>query len=271
MTAIQVAWKSRRCCLAAMTACMLVAGCGHKRQTVYAPPPPLLPSGPPPPYKTFPPSGTAALPAPPASPAATGSVVASDSPDDLRFVEQHSPIWSQTGVASWYGPPYDRHKGANGEIFDQNMLSAAHRELPLGSLLRVTNLRTGQSSVMRVTDRGPFVPGRVLDLSLASAKAIGVWSPGTATVKIEVFTAPHPIAEGGRWCVQIGAFHSEAKALALQHTLQRRYATANVIEFTGPTGHWVRIRPVSDDKARAEEIENTVQPEEGAAYLTRLD
>lgn len=204
-------------------------------------------------------------------PSSSSTIVAADTPEDQAFVEGHAPIWTQTGIASWYGPPYDRHKGANGEIYDQNMLSAAHRELPLGSLLRVTNLRTGQSSVMRVTDRGPFVPGRVLDLSLASAKAIGVWAPGTATVHIEVFAAPKPIGQGGRWCVQIGAFHSEAKAMALQRELQRRYTTANVIEFTGPTGHWVRIRPVGDDKARAEEIEASVQPEEGAPYLTRLD
>ncbi len=174
-------------------------------------------------------------------------------------------------MASWYGPPYDRHRGANGEIFDANLLSAAHRELPMGSLIRVTNLRTGQRSVMRVTDRGPFVPGRVLDLSVASAKAIGVWRPGVATVEIEVYSAPKPIGEGGRWCVQIGAFHSESKAVALEKKLQRRYELAKVIEFTGPTGHWVRIRPAGDDRARAEEIENSVRPEEGAAYLTRLD
>lgn len=141
----------------------------------------------------------------------------------------------------------------------------------MGSLLRVTNLRNGQSSIMRVTDRGPFVPGRVLDLSVASAKAIGVWAPGTSTVQIEVFAAPKPIATGGRWCVQIGAFHDEGKAFSLQHSLQRQYGTANVIEFTGPTGHWVRIRPQGDDKAQAQAIEATVQPAEGAAYLTRLD
>jgi rare lipoprotein A len=151
------------------------------------------------------------------------------------------------------------------------MLSAAHRTLPMGSLLRVTNLRTGQASVMRVTDRGPFVPGRVLDLSVASAKSIGVWQPGTATVRIEVFEAPKPIEEGGRWCVQIGAFQHEAKAVELEQKLQRRYQTANVIEFTGPTGHWVRIRPANDDKARALALEAELRPEEGAAYLVRLD
>ncbi len=242
---------------------LALAGCGHKRRAARLPaPPPPIASAPyarEPGYKTFPPS------------TATAARPIGDSVEDLRYVAEHRPIWTQTGIASWYGPPYNRRKGANGEIFDQDHLSAAHRELPLGSLLRVTNTRTGQRSVMRVTDRGPFVPGRVLDLSLASAKAIGVWGPGTAPVSIEVFQAPKPIEEGGRWCVQIGAFRSEGKALALQKSLQRKYAAAQVIEFTGPTGHWVRIRPSGDDKAKAEEIEARVRPEEGAAYLTRLD
>ncbi len=263
----------KRAALALAVVQVLVAatGCGHKQKVAAVPPPPApLHAGASPQYKTFPPSGSA----PPSSADQTGSpglVVGADSPEDLAYVSEHRPIWTQTGIASWYGPPYNKHRGANGEIFDQDHLSAAHRELPLGSLLRVTNPRTGQSSVMRVTDRGPFVPGRVLDLSLASAKAIGVWAPGTATVQIEVFSAPRPIAEGGRWCVQIGAFHDEGKALKLQKSLQHRYATATVIEFTGPTGHWIRIRPLGDDKARAQEIEATVQPQEGAPYLTRLD
>ena len=260
--------------LAAISLLLLTAGCGHRQQSAYVPPPPApAATAAAPPYKTFPPSGASPSPLPgPAGPGVTaGRDVAADSPDDERYVTTHAPIWTQTGVASWYGPPYDRHLGANGQVFDQNMLSAAHRELPMGSLLRVTNLRSGQSSVMRVTDRGPFVPGRVLDLSVASAKAIGVWAPGTATVQIEVFAAPKPIEQGGRWCVQIGAFKDEGKALSLQRTLQHRYSTANVIEFTGPTGHWVRIRPAGDDKARALEIQASLQPEQGAAYLTRLD
>lgn len=252
-----------------VAAFLLLTGCGHKRQAAYVPPPPSsvsAPGGPPPSYETFPPSGTAVAPGRP-----MGGIVAADSPQDLQYVETHHPIWTQTGVASWYGPPYDRHRGANGEIYDENMLSAAHRELPLDSLVRVTDLSTGQSSVMRITDRGPFVPGRVLDLSEASAKAIGVWAPGTALVHIEVYATPKPINEGGRWCVQIGAFQHEGKAKSLQRSLQREYATANVIDFKGPTGYWVRIRPLGDSKEQAEAIEESVRPEEGAAYLTRLD
>ncbi len=248
----------------------LLAGCGHKQQRAYAPAPPPLPVAPSAATSAAGPEvstskGAAAPLAMPTQAAATGA------PADLAFVSAHVPIYIETGTASWYGPPYDRHRGANGEIFDQNMLSAAHRTLPMGSLLRVTNVRTGQASVMHVTDRGPFVPGRVLDLSVASAKAIGVWLPGTAVVRIEVFAAPKPIETGGRWCVQIGAFQHEGKAVALEEKLQRRYHTANVVEFTGPTGHWVRIRPAGDDKARAVEIAGELSPEEGAAYLTRLD
>ena len=101
-------------------------------------------------------------------------------------------IYSEEGIASWYGPPYDKRRGANGEIFDKDALTAAHRTLPMNSLIKVTNLSTGQSAILRVTDRGPFVPDRMLDLSLASAKAIGVWRPGVARVRVEVFAAPAP-------------------------------------------------------------------------------
>ncbi len=174
-------------------------------------------------------------------------------------------------MASWYGPNYHAHRGANGQIYDQNGISAAHRTLPMGSLIRVTNLQTGQTAIMRVTDRGPFVPDRIIDLSIGAAKEVGVWRPGTARVRVDVYDTPHPIASGGRWCVQIGAFSSEHDAIKLEEHLSRKYETANVIEFTGPTGHWVRIRPLADDRQRAVEIANSISPKEGEAYLVRLD
>jgi rare lipoprotein A len=92
-----------------------------------------------------------------------------------------------------------------------------------------------------------------------------------ARVRIEVFAAPAPLDHGGRWCVQVGAFKDEGKAFKLRDQLTRKYHTANVIEFTGPTGHWVRIRPLEDDKARAVEIARDLEPSEGEAYLVRLD
>lgn len=246
---------------AAFSGLVLVAGCGRKQQAVYTPPPPPAIHAPAP--------TTAQTPS---SAASTPSVTApAEETADEAFASSHSPIYTETGMASWYGPPYHNHRGANGQVFDQNAMSAAHRTLPMGSLVRVTNLQTGQSALMRITDRGPFVPDRVLDLSVASAKIVGVWRPGTAQVRIDVYEAPKPIDEGGRWCVQIGAFSKEKEALKLEEHLEHKYHTANVIEFTGPTGHWVRIRPQNDDRGRAVEIAKELKPEEGEAYLVRLD
>ncbi|HEY6447335.1 MAG TPA: septal ring lytic transglycosylase RlpA family protein [Acidobacteriaceae bacterium] len=237
----------------------LAAGCSH-HHVAYAPPPPPVPAENPPVKPTTEPAApvTSAKPS-----AATGS--------DDEYVATHAPIYTQTGMASWYGPPYHNRTGANGTVYNEHHLSAAHRTLPMGSLIRVTNVRTGQSAVMRVTDRGPFVQGRVLDLSLAAAKATGVWGPGVAEVRIDVYSAPKPIDEGGRWCVQIGAFDHQSAALHLEAKLEREYRSANVIEFQGPTGFWVRIRPEHDDRELATAIANSLRPSEGEAWLVRLD
>lgn len=244
----------------------LVAGCRHQQQSIAVPPPP-------PPTTPAPSTTAPGLSAPAGAPVPTAPAAPTiaDSSADADFIRSHTPIYSEEGLASWYGPPYDRRRGANGEIYDQNALTAAHRTLPLNSLIEVTNLATGQTAILRITDRGPFVPDRSLDLSLASAKAIGVWRPGVARVRVDVYAAPAPIDRGGRWCVQIGAFKEEHAAIKLRDHLTRKYQTANVIEFTGPTGHWVRIRPLHDDKGRAVEIANELKSSEGEAYLVRLD
>jgi rare lipoprotein A len=153
-----------------------------------------------------------------------------------------------------------------------NALTAAHRTLPLGSMVRVTNLESNHSVIVRINDRGPFVTGRIIDLSLAAAKAIDVWRPGTAKVKLEVLNSPLPIDRGGRWCVQIGAITDEQSALELHERLARRYQTAKVIDFKSPVGTWwVRVRVADDDRMRAEEVANTTQPPEGSVFLVRLD
>ena len=162
-------------------------------------------------------------------------------------------------------------KAANGQVFSDQALTAAHRTLPMGSLITVTNLKTGQSSAMRITDRGPFVDGRIVDLTIASAKATGVYRVGAALVRVDVFQAPKPIERGVRWCVQIGVFKDADNAEALKHKLKSRYADAEVLEFAGPTGHWVRIRPPHDDKRQAYQIAENLRPVEGNAYLVRLD
>ena len=230
-----------------------MAGCSHRHNFPVASAPP-----PPPIYSR--------QPAQPAAPAPSTVSV-----DDAQLVATHRPIYTEEGLASWYGPPYHNHVGANGQVFDQNVMTAAHRTLPMGSLIVVTNEKTGQSAIMRVTDRGPFVQGRMLDLSKASARATGVFLPGVAKVRVDVYETPRPMDTGGRWCVQIGAFEHERKAVKLREQLERSYETANVIDFSGPTGYWVRIRPQGDNRQQAESIARSLNPAEGDAYLVRLD
>ena len=181
---------------------------------------------------------------------------------------------SEMGVASWYGPPYANRQGANGEIYDVNAMTAAHRTLPMGTLVEVTNLATRQAAVVRITDRGPFVHGRTIDLSIAAAKSTGVYLPGVAPVSIRVVQQVPGASLGGRWCVQVGAFQSRHQAEHLTGELQRRYEdTARVIEFQGPTGHWVRVNPVGAGRTQATEIARTLRTGEpdALAYLVRLD
>ena len=179
---------------------------------------------------------------------------------------------TETGSASWYGPPYHNRRGSNGEVYDMNAFTAAHRTLPLGSIVRVTNVKTGSSAVVRITDRGPFVEGRIVDLSFAAAKKIDVWKPGVAQVKLELLEAPSPIENGGRWAVQIGAFGNEQSAGELADHISRRYHTAKVQHFASPTGDWwVKVRVRDDDKTRAEEVAHATETKEGAVFLVRLD
>lgn len=153
-----------------------------------------------------------------------------------------------------------------------NAMTAAHLTLPLGSIVRVTNLKTGHSAVVRITDRGPFVEGRILDLSFAAAKALDVYLPGTAQVRMEVIEAPAALDSGGRWAVQVGPFPAEQSAAELAGHLQRRYQMAKVLKFASPTGDWwVRVRVLDDDRRRAEGVIREMQGAEAPAFLVRLD
>jgi rare lipoprotein A len=102
-----------------------------------------------------------------------------------------APIgWSETGVASWYGIPYDGRRAASGEIFDMRALTAAHRTLPFNTWLEVTNLDNGKRVDVRINDRGPFVGGRIIDLSMGAADRIGMVGAGLAKVRLKVIEPP---------------------------------------------------------------------------------
>ena len=103
--------------------------------------------------------------------------------------EPQAPTLAETGTASWYGRWHQGRLTASGERFDARAFTAAHRSLPFGTILRVTNLATGEMVKVRVNDRGPYVRGRTLDLSAAAAKALGITKDGVARVRIEMFAA----------------------------------------------------------------------------------
>jgi rare lipoprotein A len=249
---------------------LVASGCGHHHDVSQVPQQGTAPvarqSASAPPVAS--PNGASAKRIP-ITPVPPGGVSA----DDLAYIKAHLPIQTEEGMATWYSTPYKGRKAANGQVFDDRALTAAHRTLPMGSLIVVTNLQTGQSSAMRITDRGPFVDGRILDLTIASAKATGVYRAGLARVRLDVYRAPKPIETGGRWCVQIGAFKSEHKANKLKAQLLHKYPESNVIEFAGQDSYWVRIRPQGDNREQAESIARRLRPgeSEAEAYLTRLD
>lgn len=232
--------------LAVLTACG-----GHKQARVSVPPAPPI-SQP----STAPPSSTQSEPG----------------EQSISVPPNATPVLVETGLASWYGAPYHNRRGSNGEVYNMNAMTAAHRTLPLGSIVRVTNVKTSHSAVVRITDRGPFIEGRILDLSLAAAKKVDVWRPGTAKVRLEVLQTPAPINSGGRWAVQIGGFEEENVAANFASHLSRRYHTAKVLKFVSPVGAWwVRVRVLHDDRNRAEEVARDTRTPQGAIFLVRLD
>ena len=187
------------------------------------------------------------------SPPASGRTSSHSTPEIAAGSEffdntRTAPTFTETGLATWYYA--HGHTGADGQRYDASAPTAAHKTLPIGSTVRVTNLTTGQATFVRITDRGPFYPGRILDLSEVAAKQIGLYRAGIAQVRIEAF--PHPQADPvGRWCVQTGPFKAVDDALALKSALIEKYRGARVSEFTGQTGFWVRIDPVTRGRPEA--------------------
>jgi rare lipoprotein A len=190
--------------------------------------------------------GTAQRPAPLSAPAPIGS--------------------TETGIASWYGVPYHGRPSASGEIFDMERLTAAHRALPFETWVEVTNLSNGNQVNVRITDRGPFVGGRIIDLSLAAARELDMVRAGTARVRLKVIHAPAnappvnappvntasttvprvtappsnaleiPATSATPYAVQVGAFADPSRAEALRVTLP--YSDARVVERPGDPPLW---------------------------------
>jgi peptidoglycan lytic transglycosylase len=177
----------------------------------------------------------------------------------------------EEGNASWYGPPFHGRPASNGEIYDMYKLTAAHRTLPFETMVRVTNLSNGKSTTVRITDRGPFVENRVIDLSLAAAREIDLVGPGTAPVRLEVLGAVDLTA--GFFTVQVGAFRERGNADRLRDRLNTSYSPIFIQQYDSPDGLLYRVRVgkiAGEDAAR--QFSEQLRGREGfAPFVVRLD
>ncbi len=192
-----------------------------------------------------------------------------------------SAVQGEEGIASWYGPGFNGKRTSNGEIYNMYAMTAAHRTLPFGTRVRVLDLENGRSVVVRINDRGPFVAGRIIDLSKAAAQVIHM--DGTALVRLEILglgqnansghsdggnvpaantavgnaagervssssgkAAPENVT-GGIYAVQVGAYSDEKNAERVKRQIERRFrpVTIDSIQSGGRTLHRVRVGSVS--------------------------
>jgi rare lipoprotein A len=180
--------------------------------------------------------------------------------------------YTEQGEASWYGVPFHGRQASNGEIYDMNKLTAAHRTLPFETMVRVTNETNGKSTVVRITDRGPFVNNRIIDLSYAAAREIESIGPGVVPVRLEVLsTGLNP--EAGFFTIQVGSFRDRANAEKMRQGLSTTYSPTFVKRYD--TGHGafyrVHVGKVSGEEA-AKEFGERLRSDEGVTPMViRLD
>lgn len=213
------------------------ASCGHKKQNaIYTPPAPR--------------PNTAARNAPP----------------------QSLPVgYSEEGIASWYGIPYHGRRAADGEIYNMETLVAAHKLMPFNTWLKVTNLTNGKTVDVRIIDRGPFVDGRIIDLSKAAARQIDLLGPGIGRVRLEVIAAPRDVPTNDFYAVQIGSFTVLANAEQARAGYQQRYGTAQLAVKSGPVPRWRVLVGKFPTVESARELANVLSAEDPDIFIVRLD
>lgn len=240
-------WRKRRgllrLILVSSFSLFAAAGCAHRTYQTQPPAPvPVPPNQPVPP-------GPPPVERPPAVPG--------------EYVEE--------GIASWYGVPFNGRRTSDGEIYDMHQFTGAHRTLPFGAIVRVTNLLNGRQTEVRINDRGPFVANRIIDLSLAAAQAIGLVGTGTAPVRIEIVSGPD--LHVGFFGVQVGAFLVQDNAERLRTQLEARYSPVRVVLFDSPGGRFYRVRVgrLTSESAANQLAEELRADGQLVTFVVRLD
>jgi rare lipoprotein A len=189
------------------------------------------------------------------------------------------------GLASYYAEPYHGRKTANGETFDTyEHLTAAHRTLPFNTVVKVKNEANGRDVEVRINDRGPFIDGRIIDLSLKAAREIDMVRAGVVPVKLDIVKEGTPTPRGTAraagapappsdaiYTIQVGAFELEDAAQALQRDLEKRYRVVTVQAVSTPrTFYRVRVGRASD-LAAAEKLSKQLREEAFDPFVVRLN
>jgi rare lipoprotein A len=158
----------------------------------------------------------------------------------------------QSGIASWYGQEFHGRPTSNGEIYNMHDLTAAHRTLPFGTVVEITNLQNGRSVMVRINDRGPFVGNRIIDLSYAAARMLDMVGPGTIPVRLEVVKEVSPAPAGQRFALQVGAFILRGNADALAARLRPDFPEVDIslLETEWQTYYRVRIPARTKEQAQ---------------------
>ena len=188
---------------------------------------------------------------------------------DQRYGGGRGP--AEVGIASWYGQPFHGRAAANGEIYDMEKLTAAHKTLPFGTWVRVTNLVNNKTVDVRITDRGPFIPGRIIDLSHAAAQEIELVGPGVGQVRLDIMAAPETQLAGSLYSVQAGIFQDRNQAEHLRASLEKQFGAARLIYKDGKPGSWRLLVGVEDTTEGAKLLARKIQSEVGSGFVVRLD
>jgi rare lipoprotein A len=161
--------------------------------------------------------------------------------------------YRERGIASWYGKDFHGRKTSSGEVYNMYAMTAAHKTLPLGTQVRVRNLDNGKEIDVKINDRGPFVPGRIIDLSHTGAKKLGIIGPGTAPVEITALGVAVGVSNGkqtyvpmdyetGHFTVQVGAFEKPANAERLRNKLGKSFENAHIVTYFDGQKTFYRVR-----------------------------